>query len=196
MFVIDDVIISEEIFSENFHCHLEKCKGACCREGDYGAPLTKEELQILDGINEAISPYLSDESAEVLSKGKGYVYEKKQKVWATYCHQDGSCIYLEGKGSSEINFCGIEKAYFKGEVSFQKPISCHLYPIRITHNEISGFEAWNYDRWDICHAACQLGDSKKIPVFRFVKEAIIRLKGQAFFDQLEETYLYSLRKSS
>lgn len=195
MFVIDDVIISEEIFTESFHCHLEKCKGACCREGDYGAPLTDEELLILEKISKTVGPLLSEKSKAILENGKGFVYQKKQKVWATYCHEDGSCIYLEENTGSDILSCGIEKAYRKGEISFQKPISCHLYPIRITQNEISGFEAWNYDRWDICHAACQLGESKKVPVFRFVKDAIIRLKGEAFYDQLEETYLYSLGDS-
>lgn len=194
MLIIDDVLISEELFTEHFQCHLEKCLGACCQAGDYGAPLSEEEKEVLDKINNTVLPYLGKTSNEFLSQSKGYVYEKKHKTWATYCHSDGACVYLQEHKDSEIRTCGIEKAFQDGEINFRKPISCHLYPIRITKNQHLGFEAWNYDRWEICHAACLLGNENRLPVFRFLKEAIIRLKGEDFYNQMEEAFIYYQRK--
>lgn len=190
MFVIDDVLISEEILSETFFCHLEKCKGACCWDGDYGAPLDESELKILDKINGQILSYLPERSRIFLTKNPGYVYEKKPKTWATSCHEDGACIYLQYEKDTGIAECSIEKAFQEGTIDSNKPISCHLYPIRVTKNKEMGFEAWNYDRWDICNAACALGKEKKIPLIRFVKNAIIRAKGEAFYQQMEEAYDY------
>ncbi|MFZ1705471.1 MAG: DUF3109 family protein [Saprospiraceae bacterium] len=195
MLVIDNVLISEEILQESFHCHLEKCKGACCWEGDYGAPLLEDELVILDKIQDKMLTFVNDKSKEYLSKNKGYVYEKKQKIWATKCHEDGSCIYVNMDPKTGIALCGIEQAFYEKEISFPKPLSCHLYPIRITRNENLGFEAWNYDQWDICHAACQLGTEKKMPIFRFVKQAIVRAKGEDFYEQLEAAYSFYMKKN-
>jgi hypothetical protein len=190
MLVIGDVLISEEILKESFQCNVEKCKGACCWEGDYGAPLTEEEIIILDNIQDQVMPRIPEKSREVLQNSPGYVYEKKPATWATKCHEDGACIYLHKDPATGIAQCGIELAFQNGETTFQKPISCHLYPIRVTKNRDLGFEAWNYDRWDICTAACSLGEENKMPVFRFVKNAIIRDKGQEFYEQLEEAYNY------
>ena len=188
MYVIENVLISEDIFAESFFCHLEKCKGACCWEGDYGAPLAEEELFILDEIQEKIYPYLPEKSVELLENNGGYIYEKKYKTWATRCHEDGACTYLNIDPVTSIAQCGIERAHQDGNSSFVKPLSCHLYPIRITLNPAMGFEAWNYDRWEICNAACSLGAEKKMPIFRFVKTAIIRAKGEAFYEQMEAIY--------
>jgi hypothetical protein len=185
MIVVQDVIISDDIVKENFKCNLSKCKGACCVEGDYGAPISEEEKNILVSINAKIKHRLSPKSISLLDKHKGSVYISEAKTWATDCHEDGACVYLV-YGQNDIALCGIEQAYLAGEVDFVKPISCHLYPIRVSKNEISGFEAWNYDRWDICGPACTLGIAEKLPIYRFLKTAIIRAKGQEFYDELEE----------
>jgi hypothetical protein len=183
MIVIQDVLISSEIINEQFECHLSKCKGACCTEGDYGAPLTDAEMVTLDKIQKDILPFLPDRSRQYLADHKGYEYYKPAKVWATACHEDGACVYLT-QNEAGIALCGIEQAYYAGKVNFVKPVSCHLYPIRVSSNDIVGFEAWNYDRWDICSAACTLGEANKLPIYKFLKNAIIRAKGQDFYDEL------------
>jgi Protein of unknown function (DUF3109) len=184
MIVIQDILISSELVQEQFHCNLSKCKGACCTEGDYGAPLSNEEMQTLDEIKHAINPFLPERSQQFLSENSGYEYYPEPKVWATSCHEDGACVYLTHTEDG-IGLCGIEQAYQAGAVSFVKPISCHLYPIRVSKNDIVGFEAWNYDRWDICSDACSFGKENKMPIYRFLKSSIIRAKGQAFYDELD-----------
>jgi Protein of unknown function (DUF3109) len=183
MIIIQDVLISSEIVTEQFQCHLEKCKGACCTEGDYGAPLNKGEMEKLDELLPQILPFLPERSQAYLSDNPGYEYYTQHKIWGTSCHDDGACVYLTVEDDG-IAFCGIEKAYYTGKIDFMKPISCHMYPIRVSTNEIAGFEAWNYDRWDICNAACSLGASQKMPIYKFLKNAIVRAKGLAFYDEL------------
>lgn len=190
MLVLDDVLISEEIFTESFICHLDMCKGACCWEGDYGAPLSVEETEILDKIQDKLTGFIPEKTVDLLKETPGYVYEKKAKTWATQCYEDGACIYLQKDETTGFAQCGIEKAYLTGEIRYQKPMSCHLYPIRVTTNKDLGFEAWNYDRWDICSAACTLGAEQKMPVFRFLKNAIIRYKNEDFYNRMEEAYSY------
>jgi hypothetical protein len=189
MLVIQDVLISDDIADEQFQCNLSACKGACCREGDYGAPVTKEEMDKINTLLPLIAEFLPEDSQKALQSGDGFSYYKDPGVWGTACHPDGSCVFLK-ENEAGIAFCGIEAAYTAGKTDFIKPLSCHLYPIRVSTNEIAGFEAWNYDRWDICSAACTQGKSSKMPVFRFVKDAIIRLKGRQFYEELEAAALY------
>lgn len=180
MFQIGDTLISEEILSEEFVCNLSKCKGICCVEGDSGAPLNKEELNILDDIYEDIKPYLRKEGIEAIErKGK---YEKDiDGEWVTPLVDNRECAYLiyEENGISK---CGIEKAYEDGAVNFKKPISCHLYPIRL--KEYRKFTAVNYDVWDICSDACTLGKELKVNVAHFLKDALIRKFGQEWYNEL------------
>ncbi len=187
MVIIEDVIISDEIFERKFQCNLSKCKGACCWEGDYGAPVKQDEIETITKELEGIKAFLPNASKEYLESSEPFTYYKEPKVWGTHCHEDGKCVFLN-LDESGIAQCGIEKAWRSGISSLKKPLSCHLYPIRITLNEISGFEAWNYDEWDICSDACNLGKEHKIPVFRFVKDAIIRAKGISFYQQMEAYY--------
>lgn len=194
MIVIGDVLISEEVLTEQFHCQLNACKGACCWEGDYGAPINDKEKLILDTNLEKIKSFLPTRSVEYLENNKAYKFYSKPKVWATPCHDDGACVYLTTDEVTGIAKCGIEKAFEHGAIDFQKPISCHLYPIRVSKNDIVGFEAWNYDRWDICNAACSFGKEKQIPIYQFVKDAIIRLKGPEFYEQLDANREYIEQK--
>lgn len=180
MFQIGDTLISEEILSEEFVCNLSKCKGICCVEGDSGAPLNKEELNILDDIYEDIKPYLRKEGIEAIErKGK---YEKDiDGEWVTPLVDNRECAYLVYEENG-ISKCGIEKAYEDGTIDFKKPISCHLYPIRL--KEYRKFTAVNYDVWDICSDACTLGKELKINVAHFLKDALIRKFGQEWYNEL------------
>jgi Fe-S-cluster containining protein len=184
MLVINDVLISDDIIEENFQCNLNACKGACCWEGDYGAPVDASEMKTITENLDIISKELSDESLKLIKNSGPFTYYKEPKVWGTTCHSNGECVFLT-TNEIGISICGIEKSWQNEQQEFQKPISCHLYPIRISKNNISGFEAWNYDRWDICSAACEKGKENKMPIYKFVKNAIIRKKGRAFYEELE-----------
>jgi Protein of unknown function (DUF3109) len=191
MLVVQDKLVSDELVEEEFICNLKKCKGACCWEGDMGAPLETAEMAILDEIYPTIRPFLSEEGRNLIESEGNYEYFADMEQHGTKCLPDGKCVFLtftpEGIGQ-----CGIEQAWKAGVVDFQKPISCHLYPVRITTNEIQGFEALNYDRWDICSAACRLGSRHKMPVYRFVKDALVRRYGADFYEELDAAAQYFL----
>lgn len=180
MFQIGDTIISEEIFSEEFVCNLSKCKGACCVEGDSGAPLDENELEILDEIYEKVKPYLRKEGIEAIEKQGKYVKDSEGE-WTTPLVNNRECAYVIFDDKN-IAKCGIEKAWEEGKVEFKKPISCHLYPIRL--KEYKKFTAVNYHSWDICSPACALGKELKVNVAHFLKDALIRKFGQDWYDQL------------
>ncbi len=182
MYILDDqYILSEDLFDQNFVCNLEACKGACCWEGDAGAPLEEEEIRTLEKIYSKLKPYLSPAGIEVIEEAG--VAVKKDGQWGTSLIDDGPCSFIQYDESGKA-CCGIEKAYNDGAVDFRKPISCQLYPIRI--KKLPQYEALNYDRWDICSAACSLGDELKVPVYQFVKDALIRKYGEDFYQKLED----------
>lgn len=182
MILIEDKIIGDEVVEAQFVCNLEACKGACCWEGDYGAPLTDEEREILSKIYEDVKPFLTEKGrAEIEAQGI-YVYVNETKEYATPLVDNAACAYMT-RDENGIAKCGIEQAYKAGATDFLKPISCHLYPIRIEHNGV--FDAINYDKWEICSAACKLGKKLEMPVYKFVKDALIRKYGEAFYEALE-----------
>ncbi|MDQ3142237.1 MAG: DUF3109 family protein [Bacteroidota bacterium] len=189
MIAIQDKLVSEDIIEEYFICALDQCKGACCWEGDLGAPLQDEELKILDEIYPVIKDLLSVESQDLIENGKGYLYFDELKGFGTRLHRNGPCVYLTYEESGMAR-CGIEKAWELGRIDFQKPISCHLYPIRVIENKAQGFTAVNYDRWDICSSGCQLGERHKLPLHQFVKKALIRKFGESFYEELEAAALH------
>lgn len=183
MILIDEILISEDVIKKNFACNLSACKGACCVEGDYGAPLTEKEQLILAEVLVKVMPYLP-ENAKAVIQEKGFAVKNDiDAKLETELMPDGSCVFM-GRNQLGITFCGIEKAFNAGDIDFKKPISCHLYPIRVTNNDITGFHSLNYDRWDICSAACDRGDKEEIRVYEFAKDAIIRQYGEEFYDQL------------
>lgn len=177
---IDDKLISSEITEELFHCDISACKGACCVEGELGAPLSDEELKILDEIYEQVKPYLKKEGIEAIEEQGTSVLDFTH-AYSTPLVHGRECAYttFDDKG---VAMCGIEQAWADGAVSFRKPISCHLYPIRV--QEYESFTALNYDRWSICSAACTLGEKKGIPVYEFAKDAIVRAYGESFYETL------------
>lgn len=183
MIIVQDKIVSDDVVEENFICNLSACKGACCWEGDYGAPLEDNELTILDTIYEDVKPFLSPAGiAAIEAQGKHAWY--KGVGHGTPLIDGGPCAYLTYDALG-IASCGIERAWHAGATPFRKPVSCHLYPIRTTFFDATGTEALNYDRWDICSAACTLGDKEKVPVYQFLKEAIIRKFGEDFYEELD-----------
>jgi len=184
MFIIDNVLVSDELIEEQFVCDLNACKGACCWEGDYGAPLDEKELPILNDIYEKVKPFLSPAGIEAIEKQGKYVYYEDAEEFGTPLIEGGPCVYMTYDALG-IAQCGIEQAHRAGATDFQKPISCHLYPVRARQEE-AGFEVLNYERWDICSAACTLGAKAQVPVYQFVKPALIRKYGADFFDVLEK----------
>lgn len=184
MIAIDDILISDQVVEEQFVCDLEKCKGGCCVEGDAGAPLENYELRELNASYEAVLPYLSHESKIILETEGKYVYDK-EFGWVTPTVSNGMCAYGKPDKNGIVK-CGIEQAYNDGKITWKKPISCHLYPIRI--KKIKNAELINYEpRKDLCKAACILGKKLKIPVYQFLKEPLIRKYGNNFYEAIEAT---------
>ena len=184
MIIVKDILVSDDVIEEQFMCNLNACKGACCWEGDWGAPLEQEELDTLNKIYRTIKPYLSKEGRKVISEKGKYIYYEEPKEFGTPLLENGACAYMT-YDLNGIAQCGIETAHKDGVIDFKKPISCHLYPIRVNSNEGLNFEALNYDRWDICSAACEKGKEFQMPVYRFAKDALIRKYGSEFYDELD-----------
>ncbi len=182
MIQIDDKLISEDLFSEEFVCNLAKCKGICCVEGDAGAPLDEEETHILDEIYPKIKPYLRPEGIQAIEEQGTYTLDFEGDL-VTPLVNNAECAYVifDEKGYTK---CAIEKAYEDGVIDWQKPISCHLYPIRIT--EYSNFSAINYHEWDVCSDACTLGKELGVKVYQFLKKPLIRKYGEDFYQTLSE----------
>ncbi|MEQ8706028.1 MAG: DUF3109 family protein [Phaeodactylibacter sp.] len=185
MLMIEDILVSDDVVTQQFICNLDACKGACCWEGDSGAPLEAEELRTLERIYDEVRPFLSPEGRAVIeAHGPHAYYGGDAQEFGTPLVDNGPCAYMTYDNDG-VAQCGIELAYKAGATDFKKPISCHLYPIRVIKHEASGMEALNYDRWDICSAACELGKAHQVPVYRFLKDAITRKYGAAFFEQLD-----------
>lgn len=184
MLIIDSKVISPELFKEEFVCNLNACKGACCWEGDSGAPLETEELDVLENIYEKVKPFLRPEGIAAIEKQGVAVYVPQEHGFGTTLIDDAACAYMtyEANGTAK---CGIEKAHEAGVIDYPKPISCHLYPIRVESLDNSSFEKLEYDRWDICSAACENGAKLNVPVYKFVKGPLIRKYGADFYEQLE-----------
>jgi len=169
-------------------CNLNACKGACCWEGDFGAPLEDEELQILQDNYSKIEPFLTKEGKMVIQEKGKYTYFEEPEENGTPLLENGACAYMTYQDG--IAQCGIEAAHRAGAIDFKKPISCHLYPIRVHKEEHSIYEALNYDIWDICSAACKKGKEQEIRVYQFAKDAIIRKYGPAFYKELDAAAQY------
>lgn len=182
MILIQDILVSEEVIKEEFACNLSACKGACCIEGDFGAPLLDKEVLLISQFLEDVMPYLPRKSQEFI-RSKGYYTENKESGYETELMPDGACVFM-GRNELGITYCGIEKAHLDGEIQFKKPISCHLYPVRVSNNRLTGFTAMNYDKWDICSTACTNGKKQEIKVYEFVKDALVRAYGEEFYEEL------------
>jgi Protein of unknown function (DUF3109) len=181
MILIENTCISDDVADKFFVCNLDKCKGACCVEGDLGAPLEESELPILEEIYEHVKPYLSEAGIAAI-EAQGKYIKDWEGDFSTTTIDEKECAYAiyDQRG---ILKCGIEQAYLDKKITFKKPISCHLYPIRVTKYE--NYHAINYDRWHICSDACELGDKLGVPVYKFLKEPLVRAYGEEWYGQLE-----------
>lgn len=182
MIQIGSTLVSDDLLTEAFVCDLNACKGACCVEGEYGAPLTQDEADELAHLQDQIAPYLSDEGKVTIADQGAWVTGEDGEL-ETPLMPTGHCAYVIEDADKKLK-CGLETVHQEGVLSFKKPLSCHLYPVRV--QQYSSFEAVNYHRWDICGAACALGSSLKVKVYVFVKEALVRKFGEEWYAALEK----------
>jgi len=183
MIQIGETIVSQVAFEHAFCCDLSKCKGACCVEGDAGAPLLPSEVPILESIQDAIRPFLRPEGLAAL-EAQGVAVKDHDGEWVTPLVDGRECAYVTF--DQGVAKCGIEQAAAAGAVDWPKPISCHLYPIRVT--KYQDFDALNVHHWKVCEPACSLGQELKLPVFRFLQGALVRAYGPAWMEEAEEVY--------
>lgn len=181
MFQIGNTIVSDEVLEKEFVCNLSACHGQCCIDGDAGAPLDKEETQILDDIYEDVKPYLRPEGIESIEQQGKWVIGEDQG-YETPLINGKECAYVIFDGKTAL--CAIEQAYNDKKIDWKKPISCHLYPIRI--KEYAQFSAINYHKWYICDDACSLGKELGVTVYQFLKEPLIRKFGEDWYQELEK----------
>jgi hypothetical protein len=181
MFQIGKTIVSEEVLEKEFVCNLSACKGQCCIDGDAGAPLDEEETNVLNEIFDRVKPYMRPEGVKAIEKqGTSVIGEDGE--YETPLINGGESAYVIFENGMAL--CAIEKAYIEGKTHWKKPISCHLYPIRI--KEFSSFSAVNYHKWHICSDACKLGKELEVAVYKFLKDPLTRKFGAEWYSELEE----------
>ena len=183
---IDGRIDATDILTDYFSCDLAACRGICCVEGNAGAPLEEDELEILEREYDRYSGYMTPEGRRAVEK-QGFFVVDEDGDYTTPLIGDADCAYVCREGG--VTLCAIEKAYRAGETEFRKPISCHLYPIRVKVFG-DGSEGLQYHRWDICREACKSGEKKGIRVYRSLKEPIERRFGESFFAALDDAAKY------
>lgn len=180
MLIIDDILVSDDLYQVKFICPVKKCLGACCVEGDAGAPLEEEEISYLEDYQDVIKPFMIEEGIETMKKSGVFDYD----VEGSYCTpliRGGDCAFINF--TDGIAWCAIEKAYEEGKIPFQKPISCHLYPVRLA--QLGKHEAVNYHHWQICDFALEEGKKEGVPLYVFLKDPLIRRYGAAWYEKLD-----------
>lgn len=180
MIQIKDTVVSEELIKRKFVCNLNACKGACCVEGDAGAPLNEDELEELENVFEVVKPYLPQKNIDALEQDLYTVDHDGEYVTQLVNGNECAFVFFDEKG---ITKCSIEQAFLDGKTNFKKPISCHLFPVRLT--KYKSFTAVNYAYWNICDDACELGDKLGVKTYEFLKEPLIRKFGQEWYDELK-----------
>lgn len=191
MIQINDTIISELLLEKRFVCNLNACKGACCVEGDAGAPLLEDELDELERVFPYVKEYLTDESIEALETDLYTIDTDGDFVTQLVNGKECAFVFFD---ENNITKCSIEQAYLDGKVSFKKPISCHLFPVRL--KEFKSFTAVNYEDIEICKDACELGEKLGVKTYQFLKEPLIRKFGEKWFNELELIDQYLETKKS
>tara|TARA_B100000886_G_scaffold234436_1_gene163927 strand:- start:13299 stop:13871 length:573 start_codon:yes stop_codon:yes gene_type:complete len=182
MIQVEDKIVSFDVFEKQFVCDLSACKGACCVDGDAGAPLTDDELDVLSKIFDEVKPYMRQEGITAIEQQGMYVVDVDgDNTTALVNNRECAFVSFDQDGTAK---CSIEQAHHDGKIEFKKPISCHLFPIRT--KKYRDFEAVNYEFIDICQPACECGQKLQVPVYRFLKEPLIRSYGEGWFEQLSE----------
>ena len=187
MIVVENILVSDDVVEKQFLCDLNKCKGGCCEEGDAGAPLENDELDIILEVYDKILPYLPQASIREIEKKGKYVYNREFGwVTPTLGSDKEICVYGYRDPTGIIK-CAFEQAYYDGKIAWKKPISCHLFPIIATKGKHGDYERVNYEpREKLCSPACSLGKKLQVPTYQFLKEALIRKYGQEFYDALDK----------
>ncbi len=183
MFQVGKTIVSEDIIEKEFVCNLTACKGECCIAGDAGAPLDADEVETLKEIYPLVKPFLRAEGVEAI-ESQGTSIKTVFGDLETPLVNGKECAYVVF-GDNNTALCGIEAANRAGKIDWKKPISCHLYPVRVQN--YSSFSAVNYHSWSICNDACSLGQELKVPTYKFLKEPLIRKFGSEWYEELEKT---------
>ncbi len=182
MISIEDTLISDDILEKKFVCDLQACKGACCIEGESGAPLDEDELPIVESLFEKVKPFMSEKGRKAVEKKGLYVLDEDGDFTTTLVAKEKECAFVVF-GEKNIALCAFEIAFKAGATNWPKPISCHLYPIRITKHKT--YQAVNYHHWKICTPACVCGKKLEVPVYRFLKAPLERKFGKKWFKSLE-----------
>ena len=182
MLIVGNSILSDEIVNTCFCCDTKKCKGICCVEGDYGAPITEKEKEIIKNLLPKILPILQPKAIETIKKYNFYALDNEKEL-CTQIIDGKDCVFCI-KNEKRYNLCAFQKLYSEGKSKFIKPLSCHLYPIRIS--DFEECSALNYHCWDICKYALELGKKKNIPIYKYCKEPLIRRFGVKWYNDLEQ----------
>jgi len=181
MIAIENTLVSEEILEKKFVCDLTRCKGHCCVEGESGAPLERDELEKLEEVFPVIKHMLTDKGLKSIEEQGLYLVDDDGDLVTPLVDRVHECAYTIFENG--IAKCAIEKAYLEGKTEFRKPISCHLYPVRIT--KYKTYDAVNYEKWSVCSPACKLGEELQVPVYVFLKDSLTRKYGEEWYSQLK-----------
>jgi len=180
MFIIGNTIVSEAIIEQNFVCNIEKCKGACCIEGDQGAPIDAEDIEKINEHMLAIKPYMSEKGKKLLAD-KGFYEIDPDGDKVTTCLPTGECVFVVYENGNLA--CAIQRANAEKNFDYPKPISCHLYPIRVSN--FKQYDALGYHEWQLCSPACTLGNQLKVQVYKFLEEPLVRKYGRDWWAELD-----------
>lgn len=180
MQIIEDVLVSDELLEKCFCCDIAKCHGLCCVEGDAGAPIAPDEIADLEDNYPIFKKYMTDEGVATVETGGTFIFDGVSEFLTPLLPSNNACAFAYFE--NDIAKCAIEKAFLNGEIGFRKPISCHLYPIRVSR--VGKYEALNYHHWSVCKSACDKGQNLKLPVFQFLKEPLIRKYGEKWYRKL------------
>lgn len=180
MIIIGNTSVSDDLYLVRFCCHLKKCQGACCVAGDAGAPLDEDEISMMEDQLEQIMPYMTERGIKTIRALGVFDYDICGR-FVTPLVNGGECAFANFQDG--IAYCAIEKAYFDNKITFRKPVSCHLYPVRISAH--THFEAVNYEKWHVCKPALKRGNRDGVPLYIFLKEALIRKYGTDWYHMLE-----------
>jgi len=184
MIAISNTLVSEDLIERKFVCDLNACKGACCVIGDSGAPLEKEELAIIESVLDKVKPYMNQKGLKTIEKLGPHLIDHEGDYTTPLVSPGAECAYVYFDENKTAK-CVFEKAYNDGIISWKKPVSCHLYPVRIT--KYKNYNAVNYHKWDLCKPACECGKKLDVPVYKFLKEPLLRHFGEDWYKQLEES---------
>ncbi|MFC2101100.1 DUF3109 family protein [Bacteroidota bacterium] len=182
MMIIDETLISDNLKMIRFFCNLKECYGACCVEGDAGAPLEENEIAYLEDHIDLIKPFMSENGKQLIDRTGVFDYDSTG-AYVTTLIDEKECVFTKFD-NNQVATCAIEKAFEAKKINFQKPISCHLYPLRI--NMVNGHEAINYHKWYICEKALSCGKQKEVYLYQFLKEALVRRYGEDWYESLRK----------